>query len=490
MFMYITKNGVQSSFSTVSNKTVSSGNTAADQARQRATTPINTNNVKVTTSNNKKKKVTNSNKKKKTGPSNTAEIEKQKALNKLKLDFSSAAVGNVKKISGSSKKNVQLQTNPANTIAYLEQQKGKRQIRDQKITNTGNTIADIEARKGINKRDGKTNIEFSTGNAITANYLLEKKGINVDEITNYLNLNKTTWGDYHASAISQYANGDIMITLTDDSPVDYASPKEYVYIKKSDIDKRKITSVSSPNYGTTRFDVTEDEQKRVRSTSHLNDGVEVKGYTEIKSGNETYKFWLTGDSDFMAYNNWNNYIKQSLNSFSEDSKKKLTKDDNFVGFVLANKATTDKDTEAVAAYASRGKINSTAITLLVDDINTGLITSATSLDGTDFAMSCIRTVSHESAHIIDYTNSIPGRLVTGDALYSDTREFKKMYKEYKKTFQQAFDDKIGYNSRNCPDGIPYTYELYAEAASMYYNNNDELKVLFPDLYEYMDKTLN
>ena len=150
--MYITKNGVASSLSTSTTKpvtkTTSTGNTAADQARQRATNPTTTINLTAT-----KKQSTPS-----TVSGNTVSGNTVSGNTIIDLPLKQQQRNSLTDALNTKKQKVSI-LNKTNTstsaIAQLEAAKGKSKVRDKKVTNTGNATANIQATKGINLRNAK-----------------------------------------------------------------------------------------------------------------------------------------------------------------------------------------------------------------------------------------------------------------------------------------------------------------------------------------------
>ena len=87
---------------------------------------------------------------------------------------------------------------------------------------------------------------------------------------------------------------------------------------------------------------------------------------------------------------------------------------------------------------------------------------------------------HELAHVLDSS------IVNGNGHYTDkSKEVKRLYKKYGKMIQQI---KIGgYSSDEFPEGPPNVNEFFAKAITQYIECPEELEMLVPELYEYIEE---
>ncbi len=212
--------------------------------------------------------------------------------------------------------------------------------------------------------------------------------------------------------------------------------------------------------GTTIYcNLSESEKQRIRDSIGLSDDVEINGYSELEiNGKKVYSYWVGDDCTLQETRDAISCIKEGLNNYPSNMLNRVFNSDEFKGFFIG----TEKDAPETlsinwAAYACGGKY------IFVDRAPFGST-----------------VIPHEFTHILDNTIGY----------FSDSdSEFRNLYNKYKKQFQQAFDDRIGYTSSLYPNGIPNNHEFFAEVISIYLETPEEIESLFPDLYVYIDDVI-
>ena len=503
--MYFTKNGAQSSLNTAASKPASTGNTAADQARQRAISPQTSTSSTRSTPASTPRHATDSQPQtinltsvvttQQSSGNTAADEAKKRSTAKYKTAIKNTnKVARIKKITQkNTNAKLEEKTNQRNseikekvekakaklknTTAQLAEQKGKQKLRDKKVTHTGNTIADIEAKKGIAARD-KKNAPSTLGlelqkNGLSLQKVKEIAAIPAGAIMYVKSVKRNEDGELEVDLKSISGKTSTIIFETKTQKTAVVENGSVVYKDKT---TQKLVRTVLPRGYEVYYDFNEDDKKDWREFIGLDDNDEIIGYSLIEVNGHSFPIVYTGNTSFVQMNATAYCVDHGLQKFPEEALEKLENSD-FGGYVVGDSTNVlgrnalGLDGSGVAGLASGNRfvyLNSSCMSMNNEGVRS------------------MGTACHETGHIIDFEN---GEEEYGFHLTENDEEFATIYEDNKKTFQQAFDDDLGYNSKSYPDGIPNKLELYAEAVKIYCTKKEELETLFPELYEYVDKTL-
>ena len=205
-------------------------------------------------------------------------------------------------------------------------------------------------------------------------------------------------------------------------------------------------------------DIPEDQMKLIKDSIHSENDVKITGYSIIDIDGRQFRIYRYGEGRSLSqFKQIIDEIKKELSIYPPNVLDYIIKDGNFKGFFIG--APTDAPDSNMAsqngwaAYAHGSDRYIYVSTIYRDQV-----------------------IKHEFGHTLDQT--------LGEISYK--QPMLRFFDKYKKLFQEAFDDRIGYVSSAFPDGIPYPHEFFAEVMNMYVEFPDEVEALFPDLFEYID----
>ncbi len=299
---------------------------------------------------------------------------------------------------------------------------------------------------------------------------LDEIGITPDELSEMIHFDSITIDDIESitDCGSNGENKKIVINLVDRYYGGYEEEFDKVEVFLTKENGEYIVSSIKFSDGTTiQCNLSESRKQKIRDSISLSEDVEINGYSVLGiKGQRVPVYWnnhyLRGFKDFL------DDVKEALNLYPSNALNRVLDSGHFKGIFFGHHRDApdgmDKD-ETWAAFAHKDEY-------IYYNVGGGI---------------SIQTILHEFAHTLDY--AIEPVVINSHFTQHDVK-FKNLYKKYKKQFQQAFDDRIGYNSYSYPEGIPYVEEFFADVVPIYLQYPEELESLFPDLYEYVDDIMH
>ena len=214
--------------------------------------------------------------------------------------------------------------------------------------------------------------------------------------------------------------------------------------------------------------LSNEQKSQIRGLINLDDNIEIIGYQTINIDGKNVNFYVTGDTSLYQIYDASLNIQKSINSLPDYTKNLFLNNPDFKGFFIGSleespyRGSPDSENGFVTlAYAHGSKY-----IFLNNNIKR-----------------CVKidNIEHEMGHTIDH-------ILDSNYSYSENSfGFKFLYEMYKKPIIDAFGSLGGYGGY---EEMPDEAEFFAKAVAIYLNRPDDLKILMPDLYKSIDKTLN
>lgn len=301
---------------------------------------------------------------------------------------------------------------------------------------------------------------------------LDEIGITPDELGEMIHFDSITIDDIESitDCGSNGENKKIVINLVGRYYGGYEEEFDKVEVFLTKENGEYIVSSIKFSDGTTiQCNLSESRKQKIRDSIGLSEDVEIKGYSVLGIKGQRVPVYWNVDS-LRGFKSFLDGVKEALNLYPSSALNRVLDSGHFKGIFYGTHRDApdgmDKD-ENWAAFALKDEY-------IYYNAGAGLEFST-------------HYITHEFAHLLDRAmgpNGVTSRFSVEDV------KFKKIYEKYKKQFQQAFDDRIGYNSYSFPEGIPIVEEFFAEVVSIYLQYPEELESLFPDLYEYVDDIMH
>lgn len=206
----------------------------------------------------------------------------------------------------------------------------------------------------------------------------------------------------------------------------------------------------------------ENAKQKVRDYGSINDNVNVKGYARVSgNGLDTKFYWLGSGTKLDTFIENILVYTDAFDKFPPNVKD-LLMNYGFNGFYIGTPRDANMSNSYIGnyGYAAFYSPNDKIIFINSDSRQTAFV------------------ANHEMGHAID--NAI-GKISLSDAVID-------LFEKYKITLQDLTG--IGYDNTRFPEGFPTSTEFLAEAINQYINNGEELELLIPEIYDYVENLFN
>lgn len=293
---------------------------------------------------------------------------------------------------------------------------------------------------------------------------MEKNG----EINIYLNNNTRLQinngvGSLHTVIYSDDNNSTLEVNGIEHDIV-YTNTKKNTYVSVSDYYEEGI------NYIPKVYKINEKSKQKIREKYDIYDDYDIAGGTIINiNGKSQVVYWIRGEGkdDFKMFVNNTHMIEEQINYYPPNATDRVIKSGNFHA-ILVGPLEAIKRQDPNDFYLAAFAVNNYYMYVVTNKYDFNKDSS----------------IFHEFSHMLDCT--------MGDGeLY-----FSQIDSEMSDLFEKNRTEIYNHPELVCndycvnPDGIPNEPEFFATLTQLYLTRPDDLKILLPDCYEYMDTIFN